>query len=84
MSADASDRLIRARCVCLPPSSVSKGFSNLEAVDSSGKGVESDDDVHAVLANGVLRNCLELGLLLSVVQLRPGNDSPRRVGCKEG
>lgn len=59
---------------------MAKGFANVEAVDAAGQRVQSDDDVHVVLCNGVVCDCAEVGLLVAVVELGAGEVYPCSVG----
>lgn len=62
------------------PVAVAEGFADVETVDTAGQAVETDDDVHAVLVDGVVGDLAEPGLLVTGVELGAGDLDPGGVG----
>lgn len=80
---DGIDRLVGVIEVCsvVEPGVVHQGSTNVEVVDTSGQGVQTDDDdVHAVLVDGIVGDGLKVLLLLAGVESRAGNLDPCSVG----
>ena len=65
----------------IEPAPVPGSFAYGQPVDTTGKGMHIDNDMHAVRGNGIVRDLLQIRRLLPRVQLRAGQVGPRRVGC---
>lgn len=59
-----------------PPVVVANGLTVVQAVAAAGQRVQVDDDVHAVLDNGVVGDQLEPDQLVAVVELRSRHVHP--------
>jgi hypothetical protein len=59
---------------------VTKGFTDIEPVDASWERVQTKNDVHAILLDGVVGDRSQVLLLVTVVQHRSGNIDPSGVG----
>lgn len=57
-----------------------ESLTNVEIVDSTGKRVETNDDVHLVLLDGVVGDLPEVRLLVSVIEGRSRNIDSRSIG----
>lgn len=65
------------------PGIVEESLANVEVVDSARKRVKSNDAVHAILGDSIVGNGLEVGLLVSVVELRARDINPGGVGGRD-
>lgn len=65
------------------PIAAADALTDFEAVKTAGETVEVDDNVHVVLADGVVGDGAEVFLLVAVVELRTGNLDPGGVGHRD-
>lgn len=65
------------------PAVTHQTLANVEVVDTTGQGVKTNDDVHAVCLDGILGDLAEVGELVSVVELRAGDVNPGLVSCRD-
>lgn len=65
------------------PAVAHQTLTNVQVVDTAGEGVETDNDVHAVLLNGVLGDLAQVGELVTVVELGARDVNPGSIGCRD-
>jgi hypothetical protein len=69
------ERIIEAGSI-VEPSSMEDGLTNIEVFHATKERVKADNDVHAVIGNGVVRYRLKELLMVIGIQLRIGNGGP--------
>jgi hypothetical protein len=78
---DSLERVVEVGGV-VEPAVVHQSLTDIEVVDTTGQGVETDDNVHIVLVDGIVGNSLEVLLLVAMVENGAGDFDPCGVGCR--
>lgn len=67
----------------MEPAVVSLRLANVQPVDTTGKRVEVENDMYSVFLNSVCRNVLDVGCLVTGIELAAGELDPSSVGSRD-